>query len=531
MTATSSPKIQISDELLEKHRLGLKAAYDYYVLNQPTGMMDSEYDRLEADAMADGFSLRDYVLQEIQGTRTQNAGYITKVEKTQVQGDMFDALLQFIQEHPEVAYVIPKYDGSSLAGYYDTNTGKCMRVVTIGGSNLGGEGIDQTYKFIHFFPDFSGTSFRPSALQAECLTGYNVFGESARQKANGLVTSSFKPLDRSEYLNKSQTYERYLQNFEINRKRMEEEVTNYVQIRCFRYFGAAPGLDYKQVLDLMPQTVNLCGDIKFSGGFVIPVSELTEDKRDLINHDVWDTPTGKFLVDGVVCYTSDGVCVKALKYKDAGRGESAEVDHIQWNNNRLKGKDSWSANVYLKTPVVVRGSEIKKPSVGSVSKMVERGLSKGARVNVILANSTIPMVKDVISPGNGDYQWPTCSCGYQMSKSDIFGTLLKCGNPLCSERLEYMRNYMSGITDFMQINLNNLLVIDRFKWEQKADLTVLLPELLEIVKDDLGVQVFQDKLASYMTTPLMKKNLDLVVQPSYMVLHEFVHNGTISSNS
>lgn len=500
MTTTKTPQNEIDPAILSKHALGITAARNYYVLNIPTGMSDHDYDVLEKAALEDGLSLRDYVRKEIQGTRTENADYITKVEKEQVSSDMYDALIGFISQHPEVSYIIPKYDGSSLAGYYDVNTGECMRVVTVGGSNLGGEGIDQTYKFSKFFPNLKGTGI--CALQCECLVSLeHGFAESSRQKANGLVNSKY----------------------------LENEVSRYVNIRCFRYFldPSLKPVDYKMVLDKMPKTKNVSGDIKFSGGFVISVDDLKRDYetiqqyRDLINHDIWVTPTGTFLVDGVVCYTKHGVCVKALKYKDAGRGETAEVLGIKWNNQIFKGKDSWSANASI-TEVVVRGSKITKPSVGSVKKMITSGLSKGARVTVILANSTIPQVKDVIQPGNLDYEWPTCSCGYQMSSKDIFGALLKCGNPDCSERYERMKAYLAECQTIDDMDLNRLLIIDRFDWNKKADKYVLYPEIVKVIKRNLGADILRDLLAVYLTTDLQRKTLDLVVTPAYKALKDYL---------
>ena len=106
-----------------------------------------------------------------------------------------------------------------------------------------------------------------------------------------------------------------------------------------------------------------------------------------------------------------------------------------------------------------------QPSAGSVGKVVSKNITPGAEVSIILANSTIPMVGDVFSPGNGDYQWPTCSCGYTMSEKDVYGSLLKCGNKCCTERYNRMVNYLGGLKNISELDLNKFLVIDRFKWE------------------------------------------------------------------
>lgn len=509
--------ITISEELKRKHAVGIQAAMNYYVYSLPTGLDDEYYDYLEREARKDGIELRDYATQFIQGQRSMNASYITKVEKSQVTGCMKEAMLSFMADHPEISFWLPKYDGSSLAAYYDPNTGRCMRVVTIGGSNLGSEGIDQTEKLGKYFPMLPGTGI--IALQCECLVSLeHGLGEKSRQKANGLINSSFMPLKKSEYRG-SVKYEKYLTEFSKNYLKVKSEIDDLITIRCFRYYLApgSPllGKTMKEVLESLPVVYNSNGDIKFCGGYVFTTP------GDFVEHDIWSTKTGTFLVDGVVGYSSDGVCIRALKYKEAGRGETTEVLGIKWNDQSKKGKDSWSANAII-DPIYIRGTEIKKPTVGSIKKMVDSGLSKGAKVTVILANSTIPQVSKVISPGDGNYEWPTCGCGHTLGVNDIYGTLVKCGNPECSEREGRMRNYLQGCNKFSDIDLNRLLVIDRFDWSKKTDLSKLMPELLQIIYEDLGLDTFKNYLGKYLKTDLQKRNLELVSSPAYKTLVEYV---------
>ena len=120
--------ITISEELQRKHAVGIQAAMNYYVYSLPTGLDDEYYDYLEKEARKDGIELRDYATQFIQGQRSMNASYITKVEKSQVTGCMKEAMLSYQSEHPEISFWLPKYDGSSLAAYYDPSTGKCIKV-------------------------------------------------------------------------------------------------------------------------------------------------------------------------------------------------------------------------------------------------------------------------------------------------------------------------------------------------------------------------------------------------------------------
>jgi hypothetical protein len=234
------------------------------------------------------------------------------------------------------------------------------------------------------------------------------------------------------------------------------------------------------------------------------------------------TSTGSFLNDGWVMYDEHGICLGALKF--AGAGSSSEdvikttARSIIWNNQVSKGKDSWSANIGI-DPVVVKGITIKKPSAGSVGKMVKNNITPGAEVSIILANSTIPMIGEVFKPGNGDFSWPICNCGWQMSEKDIYGSLLKCGNPVCSERIGRMKNYLQSCGGV--IDLNKLLVIDRFNWK---DTNVNLDTLLSLINTNFINTEYGDNyreyLMSFMNSDLQRRNMELVWRASYKALYD-----------
>ena len=130
------------------------------------------------------------------------------------------------------------------------------------------------------------------------------------------------------------------------------------------------------------------------------------------------------------------------------------------------------------------------------------------------------MVGDVYTPGNGDYQWPTCSCGYTMSESDVYGSLLKCGNIECTERLSRMKSYLYSLSDISKLDLNKFLVIDRFKWE---DTNISLEILLKCVEEGRDLDYY-NYLLSFLTTDLQKRNLNLVWKASYKSLIDY-YNG------
>lgn len=492
----------IDTKILEKWKLLIQAAKNYYIDSVPTGYTDFEYDTMEKSALEeDNFSVRDYVFDTyLKGVKTENH-YIEKFTKTKVEGK---TMLEAIKEIGPNDYWDLKYDGCSIAIYPDSKTGKPMRIVTVGNSNRSSLGVDQTWKLMKFMPK----SFPKGivAIQCEALIDLTrlpegVDPERARQAVNG----------------------------QINGKKEDviEDVNNFLTLRAYRYYTddtvqgkAISSMDYRTVLESF-QTVYSPkdGHIMFAPADVFTVKELV-GKENYCESDTTITTTGTFLNDGWVQYTNTGNCLGALKF--AGAGSTTEtliktnVKGIQWNDQTSKGKDSWSANVLI-DPVVLHGSTVKKPSAGSVSKLVEKNITPGATVSVIMANSTIPMIGECFSPGNGDFNWPICNCGYQMSNKDVYGSLLKCGNPLCTERLDRMRKYINSLIDVKtELDLNKFLVIDRFKWESTdVDINFLLGYVEK--DDEVG---YYNYLISFMNTPLRTSNMNLVWKASFITLRE-----------
>lgn len=491
------------EKLLEKWKILVDACKAYYIDSVPTGLSDSEFDELEMRAaQEDGFFARDYVYKTyLVGAKTKNS-WIEKIKKYKVQDmSMLDAMKELEKESGEKYFYDLKYDGSSLAIYLDPTTGIPKRVVTVGNLNLDNYGVDQTWKLINHIPRKFPLGI--TAIQAEALIDVtrltDVDPEKARQKANGLINSKY----------------------------CDAEVNNLLTIRAYRYYTddteygqAIRNASYRDVLGSFETIYSVIdGHILFSPAQVWTLEELEKFTPGYTETDKTLTDTGLFLNDGWVVYNEVGVCQRALKF--AGAGASSEaiktiVNGIQWNSQIPKGKDSWSANILI-NPVTVKGCTIRKPSAGSVSKMVKKKITPGAVVSVILANSTIPMIGEVYKEGDGNFSWPTCSCGYNMSEADVYGSLLKCGNPECSERIGRMRNYIGELGNIYQdLDLGKLLVIDRFKWEDTGiDLGVLLKTV-----ESGDTQGYYDYLGSFMKTDLQKRNLDLVWKASFIVLRE-----------
>jgi hypothetical protein len=488
--------MEIQDQVLEKWKGLIDIAVKYWIKSEPTGVSDADYDILEARAVQeDGFFVRDYVFQTyLKGTKTKNS-YIEKIKKFKVSGTMYDAFIESEKELGTSLYYTLKYDGSSIAVYLDPSTGVPKRVVTVGNLNLDNYGVDQTWKLIHFLPRHFPRGI--VAIQCEALIDTSRLSESdpqrARQKANGLINSKY----------------------------CDSEVNSLLTLRAYRYYtdDSPEGIsirnsDYRDVLNLFGTVrSSLDGHVMFSAAQVWKLSEL---KPEFCESDQTTTKDGRFLNDGWVLYNKNGICQRALKYAGAGSGTEAIktiVRGIQWNDQTVKGKDSWSANV-LVDPVNIKGCTVRKPSAGSISKLIKGNISPGAEIGIVLANSTIPMVGEVFNPGNGDYMWPTCKCGYKLGPSDIYGSLLKCGNPICSERRNRMVSYLKTLSKLEDMDLNKLLVIDRFRWENT---NISIPDLLLLVKSQNKTRYYE-YLKGFLKTALQYRNLDLVWESSYYAI-------------
>ena len=488
-------------DILEKWKNLIEACKAYYIDSVPTGYTDSEYDEMERQAVQeDNFYVRDYVFQTyLKGVKTKNS-YIEKIKKEKVtDSSMLDALIKVSEEVPDAFFDL-KYDGSSIAVYIDPKTGVPKRVVTVGNLNIENFGIDQTWKLSKFLPKKFPKGI--VAIQTEALIditrlGSDIDPERARQKANGLINSKY----------------------------CDSEVNNLLTLRAYRYYTddspaglAIKNMIYKDVISSFETIYSEDdGHILFAPADIFTIEDLKKNSG-YCETDRTITSTGTFLNDGWVVYDKHGNCVKAMKFAGAGSDTEklikTKVNSIQWNNQASKGKDSWSANVII-DPVTIKGVTIRKPSAGSVGKMVKKNITPGAEVSIVLANSTIPMVGECFSAGNGDFMWPTCSCGYKLSAKDIYGSNIKCGNIFCTERINRMNGYLKTLSNIKDIDWNKLLVLDRVK----LDNSILTKTLLTFVIEDKPNNYYEF-LKSQLSTDLQIKNLDLVWKASFKVLRD-----------
>lgn len=483
-------------DILKKWSKLIDAAKSYYVDSLPTGLSDAEWDKMESQAIIeDNFRVRDYIWDKYFRHKKVDNHYITKFKKTKVLGRMIEAMEAYENTLGEKLYWTLKYDGTSIAVYLEPDTGDIKYIATCGNLNAENKGIDQTEKFRNFIPNLPKGL---SAVQCEAVIDlrrlpkdYNP--DRARQKANGLINALLET--------------------------SRDEVNSFLVLVCYRYFTESPdNMDYRDKLNSFPMMLSSEDNhIMFTKAQVWTLDELKKLPDTYIDSISKPTESGVFLSDGWVAYNKNGVCVGGLKFAGAGSGDDVQittVNNIKWNSLSQRGKDSWTANVEI-DPIELNGSLIKKPSAGSVSKLVSKNITPGAKVSIILANSTIPMVGDVFSPGNGNFNWPKCECGYQLGSSDVYGSFLKCGNIYCTERIKRMTNYVNTLNNIVnELDLNKLLAIDRVKWE---NIQIDISKLLGFVASK-DIDSYKKYLESFLTTELQKKTLELVYRASFTVL-------------
>jgi hypothetical protein len=352
--------------------------------------------------------------------------------------------------------------------------------------NKNGQGVDQTWKLLKYFPEIDP---RIKSLHCEVLVKMeHGFGEKSRQKANGLVNST--------------------------KDEMLQDVEDYINIRAFRYFTDYEGLDYIETMRSLSEVRNQNGDIKFAPGCCMTFNEIfgLDSPYSLspkeLDSDVLETSTGTFLIDGWVAYTKSGEVIKALKYKDAGRGEFSKVIEIKWNN--LLDKDGFSSNIIIE-PVYIRGVKVTKPT-GGAQKIFRDNISKGALVSVTMRNSTIPCIENCLKGGNGDFNLPICECGYKLTENDIYGNNLKCQNPDCIGRLNRMVHYIEG-KEINEIDLNKLLIVDRFDFDKKINKNDLLNKIIYYSNFSEFKELLVKELSYIKFTNIQKKMINLQINP------------------
>lgn len=114
---------------------------------------------------------------------------------------------------------------------------------------------------------------------------------------------------------------------------------------------------------------------------------------------------------------------------------SAESEILGFNMTFHGKTGTWAPVLRIK-PVFLDGANLSKVKAGPYKNLVQRGLGKGAKVEIIRSNKVIPKVNKVLERSEDLSEVLKCSCGGELTP---FGADLVCKNPECKENLEWIK--------------------------------------------------------------------------------------------
>lgn len=298
-----------------------------------------------------------------------------------------------------------KYDGCAIEAEY-TREGKLKRILGTPDESFG---FIRTDKFWDFFPHQVTPGIH--RIFGEVLVSAKQYGQLARNKANGLCNSKY----------------------------LAEDIKREAIIRVYNMHFYDEGYNYERLLKELEKLPVITRIVEGKKVAVFDIAEaLTADdvtgKPIITEHRGYDECEEQVLqVDGYVGYSADGPLGFKMYYTDY---QDVTVKSIDWTYN-------WDNGSYIPTltfePVIINDKTIQRCATGGVPNLINRKMGVGSVVRIILSGGTIPKVEKVISEAE-DFQYPVCECGYQLSEKDVLGSVLKCGNPECSLKLEVYRD-------------------------------------------------------------------------------------------
>lgn len=435
---------------LEKLTIAANQFYLNKYIDKAAPISDLEYDQLAEwfESTNPGSSVKDLVEWESDLTfkNSDTSGFS---KYAVIDNNLANEAKYYLGDECITNYYINlKYDGSSIVAYYDNG-----RLKMILGTPDESYGIIRTKAFWNLFPHkLADESIK--SLRGEVLTDPNVYGQLARNKANGLTNSKLMDddVEREAFIRIYRVD--FIDSNEFDYNRSKEALNNLPIIKTTRN---------RKITD---ETTADVTDIVFSKASEFDLANVPNEPIATIETGE-GLPVDKFQCDGIVIY-SEGK-IQALKFYYT-ESKITTVESISWN---LKSNGSYAPVLDI-TPVYLNDKLISKVSANGVPNLLAMKMGVGASVQVILANTTIPKIINVIEP-SVNYDYPKCSCGYQLSENDIYGSVLKCSNEhACSTKFDLwydedsVTEVLAKYDNFDQFFINeipyitSLLNIDRF---------------------------------------------------------------------
>jgi len=490
---------------LSSLKLACNQFYMNIGLDQPK-LTDQEFDQLRKEYESEGGRIRDLVDWDDAEFVHDDSDSLTKIIAES--NDLVSETKSYLTSlNPEDYYLNYKYDGASIKAYYEN--GKLKSILSTPHLEIG---IVRTKSFWKLFPHEVNPAIK--SIQGEVLVDANVYGQLARNKANGLTNSK----DRVEEVESEAFIRVYRIGFvdgDNNYQRQKLALDDMIQLDMVR----------TRVCDIKAGETKLCKDRIFAPAVRFNPEECPKDPI-IQENDV------KFQVDGVVAYSNKelmGIKFYFTEYADV------EVLEVCWDR-KPNGSFAPVLNIEQCT---LNEKEINYVTASGVPNLMDRKMGKGAKVRVILANMTIPKVVDTTVPSE-DYQWPTCSCGHKCGPEDILGAMLKCTET--TECEWKVRNWLAefaqsvvwndlnkrfnSFEDYFKENFFeclSYLYIDRWNPESKISVTsdeernFLYQELFQGIKTD-NLDYFKNLIFNnFNFTELSERNCEINISSTFKV--------------
>jgi NAD-dependent DNA ligase len=424
---------------LDKLKIAANQFYLGLYMDQPR-LTDEEYDKLAKEFESEYLDNVKSLVEWDKYVTLENV-HEDPLNKIILQNNNFiKAISQFINENSDPLeggwnYLNPKYDGCAIKAYY--KNGKLYRIQSTPDENFG---IVRTKAFWDLFPsELEDKSI--IALRGEVLVDANQYGELARNKANGLTNSKYKDDEVKQ--------ECFIRIYKIQ---FNDDNSNTHQKEALSKLPILTAVRNRQGY---PNGVK---DVYFAPAVKIPLSTISNEMKPFIEEG-----SAKFQMDGIVLYSDK--FTQGFKFYFTEYAITT-VTNVIWNK---KSNGSYSAVVEF-DGVTLGDKWIERASAGGVNNLIGESEGSpgafgiGAKIKVILANTTIPKVIEVLEPST-NFNWPTCECGYTMkAPNDVYGNVLKCGNKeVCSSRLKLWR------LEFYSWVINDLDAVNR-GWKSVKDL-------------------------------------------------------------
>lgn len=493
----------------------LKIAAEQFYLNlhqDKLRMSDEDYDRLAAEFEKDtGNSVKtlvDWPVNLVQDNEPEEP-----LNKVVVQDNDLNAAIEDYLDGNKNYWCNLKYDGGAIKAIYN-EAGMLTRIQSTPDESTG---IIRTEQFWDIFPHKLDPELGIKCIRGEVVVDAEVYGMTARNKANGLINST------------------------VNKEEINEEC--FVRWYKLTFFdGEWSAERQRTVMDFIPiktkirNRMSITGEKQLVNDVVFKYAAIFFTKST----DDSEFPVGPItkFIDDPVNFQADGVVVyhdktiQGFKYYYTSEAVTT-VEDIIWNKQT---NGSYSAVLKLNT-IELDGKVINKASSNGVPKMMESHCGVGSKVKVILANTTIPKVIEVLEPSD-EFNVPKCECGHDLT---LIGSVMKCSNPdVCVHRLnlwipEFMQwvvdeDLFKSYTEFNQVLIEHpefigyVLHIDRWDPYKKGMCDMQLAKetsnkLIESLNDLDFIKFKEYCLSIFNLTDLQEYNFNVNAGTAFNVLY------------